>query len=222
MKQPGDWHQRLAVARAECVRAFMAGEMDAFGRANEALRQLLKEGPVSEMPTADHVAHAIVAACRETGEDPIECASRPNAVRGRHYAHHALVHCFPSVRVSSIARMVGAPRPDIFHQGSLNNHVRKRASEWWNDHVYQRVIRAIGVEPAPRALPAPRKPGRPCFVPTVTPAPGGLPTDEDSRRARVARFANMVIPKVTGSKGKLYDELAEAMANTRSKQEGGA
>lgn len=45
--------------------------------------------------TADLVATAIVAACRETGEDPVACCEGRKGIRARHYVMHALAELFP-------------------------------------------------------------------------------------------------------------------------------
>jgi hypothetical protein len=105
--------------------------------------------------TADHIAAAIVAACRETGDDPIRTASgglgtkRPTN-RARHYALHALLHCFPDVDRHSAARMVGCPgSPAQFWNASWHQVAKPRASGfghvagWFDDVSYARVIAAI-------------------------------------------------------------------------------
>lgn len=115
------------------------------------------------MPTADQVARAIVAAARETGEDPIACASGKathtgqglkvtdrvsRAIRCRHYAMHALVRAFPGLPRETYARLVGCPgKPDKFFDNSKMNVLpmkgSDRAAKWWNEAAYQRVVEAI-------------------------------------------------------------------------------
>lgn len=106
---------------------------------------------VTTMPTADEVARAIVAAARETGEDPIACASGRVDQRCRHYAMHALAHVFQGIGVESVARMVGVTgKPQVYWSRFFNNVVRPpkgqkggHIARWWNDAAYDRVIRAI-------------------------------------------------------------------------------
>lgn len=65
---------------------------------------------MNQFPTADDVAVAIVAACRQTGEDPVSCAEGIYTVRrARHYAMHALARVFPEAMRRSLARCVGVP-----------------------------------------------------------------------------------------------------------------
>lgn len=111
---------------------------------------------MSDFPTADDVARAIVAACRETGDDPIRAASglvggaHGTTIRARHYALHALLHTFPKLPRGIAAKLVGAPgNPVTFYHNSWHQVVRPRASAsghmalWWNDAAYARVIDAI-------------------------------------------------------------------------------
>lgn len=115
--------------------------------------------------TADHVAWAIVAACRETGDDPFDCAcgkmrpsgpGRHGALRGRHYALHALVEVFPEHDKFELARMVGAPGNSRAFWHHSWNQVAKPASSgrrmvnWWDDGAFARVILAIRAVPEHR------------------------------------------------------------------------
>lgn len=105
---------------------------------------------MSEFPTADDIARAIVAACRETGDDPLACASGAPSQRGRHYAMHALLHVFPKLSRTSAATVVGCPgKPAAFYINSWHQMVKPRASgighmaNWWDDEAFGRVIAAV-------------------------------------------------------------------------------
>lgn len=120
-----------------------------------------------DMPTADEVARAIVAAARETDEDPIACAMGNGQMRCRHYAMHAIAHAFPLMTSRTLATVVGFPggSPEKFYGNSLTmvvrppRHGKGHMAKWWNDGAYDRVIRAIrGTAPALSALPVQRDP----------------------------------------------------------------
>lgn len=64
-------------------------------------------GGAVHYPTADQVAHAIVAACRMFGEDPVAVAMGLKGSSGRIYAFAALSDCFPSVPAVRVAAMLG-------------------------------------------------------------------------------------------------------------------
>lgn len=110
---------------------------------------------MSESPTAENVARALVAACAETGDDPIRAATgcvggvHGANIRGRHYAMHALLHVFPTLPRTSAARMVGCPgKPAAFYNNSWNLIARPvsgslRRANWWDEATYGRVIAAI-------------------------------------------------------------------------------
>ncbi len=119
------------------------------------------------MPTADQVARAIVAAARETGEDPEACIIGAPGLRCRHYAMHALSRAFPAVKHNKHiwAKLTGASsNPKYFWANSVSQKFNmaaggpragKRAAKWWDEAAFERVIDAIGVEqpPAPRRAP---------------------------------------------------------------------
>lgn len=131
---------------------------------------------MSAMPTADDVARAIVAAARETGENPIDCAmkvrsSRVSGRKGmycRHYAMHALAELFPSIDKGVLASFVGPPiQAKAFWYSSLEyiyrpmvlNRSRRRA-RWWDESAFERIIAVVraGMD-LPRApAPTPLKP----------------------------------------------------------------
>jgi len=133
------------------------------------------------LPTADDVAIALIASCKETGEDPIQAAARSadQTFRGRHYALHALVHVFPKANRFSLCRMVGCPgKPGPFWNASWNQIAKPRfpgslthMANWWDDAVYDRVIRAIEADRTRRAV-APKYPKPEVEPPPYRPPPG--------------------------------------------------
>jgi hypothetical protein len=103
------------------------------------------------LPTADHIAVAIVAACQQTDEDPVKCAQRGSKIRARHYAMHALVRVFPAAPKRKIANWCGAYyEASKFYENSCTNtanpnasRLAKRKTDWWNDEIFYRVVRAL-------------------------------------------------------------------------------
>lgn len=101
------------------------------------------------LPTADDVARAIVAAARETGEDPIDCIKRVAGRRCRHYAMHALLHVFQDLGREPAAHLVGCPAlPRSFwynswHQVVKPNWKGRPQAKWWDVDVLGRVIKVI-------------------------------------------------------------------------------
>lgn len=108
-------------------------------------------------PSADDVAIAIVAACRETGDDPV-CVAEGiwSHMKARHYAMHALIHVFPKASREKIAGYVGGHRPKQFLANSytaiLGTSGKRQRARWWNDEAYDRVIRAIEADRTRRAV----------------------------------------------------------------------
>lgn len=112
------------------------------------------------MPTADQVARAIIAACRETGEPfPVETLGGNHQERWRHYAVHALHARFPSCAPSALGRMIGADsfvKPGYFYRSSLwhvlgqTPHARRGPVPWWSDEALDRVMRAIPPSEPPK------------------------------------------------------------------------
>jgi hypothetical protein len=90
------------------------------------------------MPTADEFSKAIVAACRLTGENPLEIYSA-RTLRARHYALDALLTVFPDVPQASLSRCVGYPKPKA---GTANLYLSKRTS-WWRDTFSDEVVCAL-------------------------------------------------------------------------------
>lgn len=101
------------------------------------------------LPTADDVARAIVAAARETGEDPIGCIRGEMGQRCRHYAMHALVHVFGDMPRDTAAQLVGCPgKPRYFWNNSWGQVVKpnwngRPKANWWDAAALSRVIKAI-------------------------------------------------------------------------------
>lgn len=135
-------------------------------------------------PTADDIAIAIVAACRETGDDPIAVAEGIyTQKKARHYALHALVYVFPKTNPHRLCVYVGCTgKPGHFWSNSLTAVVRPRngrlhAAGWWDDAAYDRVIRAIEADRtrrnvAPRASAAPECVSEETEPPAYRPPPG--------------------------------------------------
>lgn len=134
------------------------------------------------MPTADHIAIAIIAACRETGADPEQVAMGATNKAGRHgdhsitharaYAALALAAVFDCGR-PAIARMVGSRHPNAYMSGL--DFARKRGDmRWWDDAAFMRVVTAVETIPLPRLklptlyadpiLPKPRRPLGACLT----------------------------------------------------------
>lgn len=113
-----------------------------------------------DMPTADEVARAIVAAARETGADPVAVAEgergnryHPEVLRCRAYAAIALRSQFEDARPTSIARMVGiwTPATAYSYLKILDEQRARGFLNWWDDAAFIRVVAAIrpgGTPPA--------------------------------------------------------------------------
>lgn len=83
--------------------------------------------PQEEVPTAEAVALAVVAASKVTGEDPLDIGDAGSVVRARQPAVKALEIFYGQVPVSRLGRYVGI--------GS-NIHQKLQAAQraaWWND-----------------------------------------------------------------------------------------
>lgn len=113
-------------------------------------------------PTADEVARAIVAACKETEEDPFRCATAIAGSRARHYALHALAFFYPPQGREDkelLARVVGCPgKPLMFWSNSNTQvfrpcvikayggqvtHTYPHWARWFDDEAFARVKAAI-------------------------------------------------------------------------------
>lgn len=114
-------------------------------------------------PTADQVAHAIVAACRLTGEDPIMLARGKKGMRARSYAFSALCELFPDAPAARVAVILGviSPAATMF---VANARIGRAKSSWmknWHATVRDAVPASA---PTPADIPAflPRQPVRDC------------------------------------------------------------
>lgn len=108
-------------------------------------------------PTADDYAIAIVAACRETGENPLQIEWRKK-LRARHYAIHALIHVFQGVSPLRLCETYCIENHRQFWASSRQMIVEKRnPCGWWDVAAYDRVIRAIEADRTRRAVAPPRK-----------------------------------------------------------------
>jgi hypothetical protein len=156
------------------------------------------------MPTANHVAWAIVAACRETGENPLVVAGdREPRSRARHYAFQALKVVFPDVKKERLAFMVGCSgKPEYYAVNSTNGmgrfvggpHVGERIHRFWDEGVFERVIAAIKLPPEEEESPPTRQPVK------LSAATGSIV--EPTR------------PAAAPGKRALQDMLAQAVRNT--------
>lgn len=132
----------------------------------------------ARFPTADDVARAILAACRETGEDPLAVASGKIDQRARHYALNALKAIFPDARSRSISRMCGGPAYAFY---SYSRYKVFRVAKWWDESAFERVLAATstpilqGDEPLPLKI-------------------GPLPPVDVARQEREAAFAALRPP----------------------------
>jgi hypothetical protein len=121
------------------------------------------------IPTADDIAIAIVAACRETDDDPISTVQGGLGIgratnRARHYALHALIHVFPKASRLRLCEWVGCMgKPAAFWNSSWHQIVKPRfagstghVANWFDDEVFDRVIRAIEADRTKRAVAPPK------------------------------------------------------------------
>lgn len=89
-------------------------------------------------PSAHHVALAIVAASRLTGEHAIACAAGAPGLRCRPIAFEALRAIWPEARTNGLGRCVGW-RPSS--TGGAIASARKAA--WWNEDFVDEVVGAL-------------------------------------------------------------------------------
>ena len=106
-------------------------------------------------PTADDIAHAIVAASRETGADPIAVVTGQLGIergrrqtweisRARNYAGWALRKVFQDCPPGDLARMVGVGRASVnSFWGNIDFNLRNNRYKWWNAAAFDRVAAAI-------------------------------------------------------------------------------
>lgn len=134
--------------------------------------------PARRTLTSDHVAAALVCACKLLNEDPEAVLNGSMGSRARQYAYHAIKVCFPELEARSIARMVGAPNPTTFVGQAAHLHVKR-----WFSAAHLRTVRAsLNVMKAVQVPPAPAgaKPGKPKPVPRA--APELNPEEKAARR----------------------------------------
>src|SRR5574337_391384 len=166
-------------------------------------------------PTADQIAHAIVAACKITGADPVAIVSRETDApsetrafpisRARSYAALALQVAFPALPRVAIDRVVGAASIGVY-LGGLNKRLREGAcSTWYDPEKLRGVIDAIPSTPAGAAI-IPEISQRPSSVPTIRCGPASpllKPKPEPPRTPPPAEFIRY------GAKRRLEDELRQ-------------
>lgn len=93
--------------------------------------------PAPDIPTAHHVAIAVVTACRLTGEDPLDVATG-GAKRGRMYAVRGLKLAFPHAGWPVLARLFDHNPKTL--QPCLQAYERKK---WWDEHALDEVVGAL-------------------------------------------------------------------------------
>jgi hypothetical protein len=100
-------------------------------------------------PSADQVAAAIIAACRETGADPESVASGAKGAgsrfpisRARAYAALAIRAVFPENGSVALGRMVGSNAPSSYVT-QIDNQLRNGLLKWWDDKTFMRVVEAL-------------------------------------------------------------------------------
>jgi hypothetical protein len=102
------------------------------------------------MITAEHVTAAIRRACQATGEKPEDVRGRVSTLRARHYALHALLHCF-KITGGDAATLCGAPsEPKHFYGNSYQQVFRpredgtgRRMAQWFNEAIFGDVVAAV-------------------------------------------------------------------------------
>lgn len=148
--------------------------------------------PEATFPTADQAAHAIVAACRIVGVNPLDIEPRREGrtnretiliAKARCYAAAALMARFACPKVS-IGRIVGMGVSASTTMSILTRDISRGNLRWWRPDDLAAVEAAIpGVRPAddqpddePEAAPEPEEPvDLPPFLPP-RPEPARQPT----------------------------------------------
>jgi len=144
-------------------------------------------------PGADTIACALVAAARETGENPESFIDRSPDAKFRHYALHALLAAFPGVKSTRLSDVIGCPgKPCYFYRSSMwwvlgQGPHRQGPVEWWSEEAFGRVCAAVADKP----VDAPKRSAPAAPTPVYAAPPG---------------------------KRHLYDMLREAAANTAKLQ----
>lgn len=167
------------------------------------------------MPTADQVAHVIVASVREFGVSPLDVATNAGNMRGRaehvtkltrarYFAARALVEVYQCGKAAA-ARMVGVNKhtADVYMPG-----YSKRPMAWWDDAAFNRICAAAVVSENETTEVVQ-------IIPAFLPAKAA----QESAMERFSRHGDLApSPRMPG-KRKLQDILAEAAANTRAMQD---
>lgn len=125
------------------------------------------------IPTALAVAQALMAACKETGEDPVACIRGVPGVtfKAQHYAMWALLASYPGLKAHSAARMVtGGDKSQAaaFYSNSRNQSIpgrRPGGGGWWTAETYTRVVAVVEAARNTAAMPVPKEPGDECSFP---------------------------------------------------------
>lgn len=172
-------------------------------------------------PTADQIAHAIVAACRITGADPVAVASRetdrPSAApvlfpiaRARSYAALAIQAFFPALPRAAVDRVVGCTPSSIgMFVGSLNRRIKDGGcTSWYDPERLLGVVNAI-----PKAI------ARAPAIPEIRQKPSTTRAGPASPLPRPIRHPAPKPSEFTrfGAKKRLEDELRQAVLNTGGK-----
>lgn len=183
-------------------------------------------------PTANQIAHAIVAACKITGADPIAVASRESDMqnqllfpiaRARSYAALALRERFPDLPNAAVDRVVGCRTLGVF-LSALMRRVKAGGMPWLDPERLAGVVQAIPEADALKAgalqqnAPA-RQPGPPGTLPvprsgTKSPAPAAAAKQSCAKSQNWRPESDFVR---YGSKRRLEEELRQAVLNTGGK-----
>ncbi len=178
-------------------------------------------------PTADQIAHAVVAASRFYGVDPIKVMRQTHAGTGGIERSRALIYAMMAIadlwgNDMMASRLVGMTST---RAGTTRRQLARRALKWWDPKVLELVKAAIPDPPASppvrpaRAgapdLPAPRESASLPAVRKAAPLParkivpnygtiGGMGPPRPHSASR----------DLIGEKAALRNQLAEAVRNT--------
>jgi len=168
----------------------------------------------SQIPTADEIARIIIVSFRTVGADPLAITvqtpqGRPSEYHqrisnGRTYAALAIRRLFPSLRATSISRMVGAR--SNFADEMLRDQ-RRGKLRWYDETDFRAILARCGVDQ--------REPEQVVVDETETEAELEITVHP----APVAPPAFSPYPVRHGAKKRLEDELREAVLNTARMQQ---